>query len=79
MKRYAWLVGALTLFVLAMGAVPVYAQEQSGSIQGVVKDAQAGVLPGVTVEVKNQATGAVQTTVTDSNGVYRFPVLPPGR
>jgi hypothetical protein len=79
MKRYAWLLGAVTLFALAMCGVPTYAQEQSGSIQGVVKDAQGGVLPGATVEVKNQATGAVQTTVTDTNGVYRFPSLQPGR
>jgi hypothetical protein len=80
MKRYASLLGgAVILLVLAMSAVPTYAQEQSGSIQGTIKDAQGGVLPGVTVEVKNQETGSVQTTVTDGSGTYRFPALPPGR
>ena len=80
MKRYASLVGgAVVLLILAMAALPAYAQEQSGSIQGTIKDAQGGVLPGVTVEVKNQATGSVQTTVTDGSGTYRFPALPPGR
>src|SRR5262245_61816414 len=67
------------LFALALFAVPAFAQEQSGSIQGTIKDAQGGVLPGVTVEAKNQATGAVQSTVTNESGIYRFPALAPGR
>ena len=58
-------------------AWPAAAQEQSASIQGVVKDAQGGVLPGVTVEVR-QAQGAVTSAVTDANGTYRFPSLRPG-
>ena len=60
-------------------AVPVWAQEQTGGIQGAIKDASGSLIPGVTVEARNQATGAVQTTVTDGSGVYRFPALPPGR
>ena len=71
MKKYACLLGVLALCLsFVTGA---YAQEQSGAIQGTVKDAQGGVLPGVTVEVKNQATGAVQSTVSDASGIYRFP------
>jgi hypothetical protein len=56
------------LLAFALLAIPAAAQEQSGAIQGTVKDAQGGVLPGVTVEVKNQATGAVQSTVSDAAG-----------
>ena len=59
-------------------AVPAFAQEQRGSIEGVVKDAQGGVLPGVTVEAKNQNTGAAISTVTDGSGVFRFPSVAPG-
>jgi hypothetical protein len=69
-------VGVLLYFLLA---APAVAQEQTGSIQGVVKDASGSVLPGATVEARNQATGAVQTTATDTTGIYRFPALPPGR
>jgi hypothetical protein len=67
------------LFALGLLAGPVTAQEQTGSIQGSIKDAQGGVLPGVTVEAKNQATGAAQSTVTNETGIYRFPALAPGR
>jgi len=58
-------------------AWPVAAQEQRGSIEGVVKDTSGAVLPGVTVELKS-ANGSVLTTQTDGTGTYRFPSLAPG-
>jgi Carboxypeptidase regulatory-like domain/TonB-dependent Receptor Plug Domain len=67
------------LLALASLALPAAAQEQTGAIQGTIKDSQGGVLPGVTVEAKNQATGAVQSVVTNEAGIYRFPALAPGR
>lgn len=64
--------------LLAMAiAVPAVAQETRGSIEGVVKDASGGVLPGVTVEAKNNS-GATASTTTDERGAYRFPALPVG-
>ena len=56
----------------------VAAQETRGSIEGVIKDSSGAVLPGAAVEAKS-ASGGSLTSVTDSNGVYRFPVLDPGR
>ena len=58
-------------------AVPVMAQDQAGTIEGIVKDSSGAVIPGVTVEAK-AATGS-RSTVSDQSGVYRFPALPPGR
>ena len=54
------------------------AQETRGSIEGVVKDASGGVLPGATVEARSPRLVGVQSTTTDANGIYRFPALPPG-
>jgi hypothetical protein len=59
-------------------AWPVAAQETRGAIEGIVKDTSGAVLPGVTVEAKS-AGGQTFTSVTDSNGIYRFPTLDPGR
>jgi hypothetical protein len=56
---------------------PAAAQEQRGSIEGVVKDTSGAVLPGVTVEARS-AAGAVLATVTDGTGTYRFPSVLPG-
>ncbi len=70
-------VSLLCLLILSLTNLSI-AQEQSGSIQGVVKDAQGGVLPGVTVEARSSRNAGVTTRVTDASGVYRFPALPPG-
>ena len=68
---------ALAFLMLAL-AMPAFAQEQRASIEGIVKDATGAVMPGVTIEAKNEAVGLVVTAVTDANGVYRFPALSAG-
>ena len=70
--------GFLALCMVMLLASAAFAQEQSGSISGVVKDAQGGVLPGVTVEARSATTVGVSTAVTNAEGIYRFPALPPG-
>ena len=66
---------AILLLIGALVA-PVWAQDQRGSIEGVVKDASGAVLPGATVEA--DANGRVTSTTTDSVGLFRFPSLAPG-
>jgi len=66
------------LLLATLVAVPAFAQEQRGSIEGIVKDSSGAVLPGVTVEARNPAGGAVATSITDAEGNYRFPALPTG-
>src|SRR6187431_3231834 len=65
------------LLAIALCAGSAAAQDQRGSIEGVVKDASGAVLPGVTVTVAN-ASGVKLDAVSDGEGVYRFPSLPPG-
>ena len=60
-----------------MLAWPVAAQETTGGIAGVVRDAAQAVLPGTTVNLTGPA--GTLSTVTDERGEYRFPRLPPGR
>ncbi len=72
-----FVIGMLAAALLV--AVPASAQEMRGSIQGVVKDSSGGVLPGVTVEARSPSLVGVQTAVTDTDGVYRFPALSPGK
>ena len=50
----------------------------TGSISGEVKDAQGGVLPGVTVTATSPAQIGSLTAVTNEAGLYRFPAVPPG-
>lgn len=73
-------VGLLVLVLLAIGAgVDLRAQGGTGQITGVIHDEQGGVLPGVTLTLRNQDTGVTRTTTTEADGNYRFPALAPGR
>jgi outer membrane receptor for ferrienterochelin and colicin len=65
------------LFALVIAAFPLLAQEQTGGIDGTIRDASGAVLPGVTVTATSAGTGAL-STVTESNGTFRFPRVPPG-
>jgi hypothetical protein len=48
----------------------------SGSIEGVVKDASGGVVAGATVEVSNPVSGFKRETATGSDGSFRFSNVP---
>jgi hypothetical protein len=67
------------LFALyALATVRVDAQT-AASINGSVVDAQGGVLPGVTMTLRNIDTGVLRSTITDGDGAYQFAGLAPGR
>jgi hypothetical protein len=60
-------------------AASVFAQGTGAAITGILKDAQGGVLPGVTLNVRNVDTGTLRNTVSDADGRYRVAGLQPGR
>ena len=65
----------------AMLAAPgdVLGQALTGSIEGRITDNSGAVLPGVTVTLSGAAVlGGTQVRVSEGDGRYRFPVLPPG-
>lgn len=64
----------VALLLLPAGAA---AQDPRGSITGTVADSTGGVLPGVTVLVKNAQTAVEQTLVTDGEGAVSGSVLEP--
>lgn len=57
----------------------VFAQKETGAIEGTVKDNDGRPIPSVTVIASSVSLiGGSATTDTDQDGNYRFPVLPPG-
>ena len=68
----------LALFLsLCCGAIPARAQlGNSGSIEGVVKDASGGVVSGATVEISYSVSGYRRTATTGSDGSFRFTNVP---
>ena len=54
------------------------AQDATGFVQGAIADEIDGRLPGVTVTVRNSATGLSRTAVSDDTGSYAVTRLPEG-
>lgn len=78
MKKSARLLSCLVILLTVLSIGLASAQELRGRIDGVVTDNTGGVLPGVTVTVSGPALIQSQTTVTGTEGNYRFPSLPTG-
>jgi hypothetical protein len=76
MKRVVWFAFVLAS-VLAVG-IPHASAQVSGSINGTITDNTGAVLPGVTVTATSPALMGPQIAVSNNEGVYRFPTLPPG-
>jgi Carboxypeptidase regulatory-like domain len=69
---------AVLAAIVVAWSLPAFAQEQTGAIQGTIKDASGAVLPGATVEARSPQVVGASTAVSDAQGMYRFPALPPG-
>src|SRR5271157_1339687 len=75
--RFFWLL-ALLLAIVAFVQLPAYAQFASGSIGATVTDASGAVVPTAKAVLKNEATGALRDTTTNSTGYFDFPSILPG-
>ena len=69
------------LLLLCFGICVPRPQAQTtttGELAGVVTDPSGAVLVNAAVTLTNAATGATQSTQTNTSGAYRFALLPPG-
>src|SRR5438093_705414 len=68
----------VTLGVVVLGSpAPAWAQS-TATLQGTIPDTQSAVMTGVSVTIRNQATGIERATVTDAAGQYVAASLQPG-
>jgi hypothetical protein len=72
MPRARWFVWCFLLFASSALA------QTTGAINGTVLDNTGAILPGATVSATSPAQMGVQTTVSNAQGIYRFPSLVPG-
>jgi hypothetical protein len=70
--------GRILPLILFSGAAVVTSAQTLGTITGEVTDATAAVVPGATVTIRNVDTNATRTVVTNADGLYSVPLLPPG-
>jgi len=69
---------ALAVSLAFAPAAPAQSSSVDGAIEGMLSDSGGAALPGATLSVANDETGARRNLVTDSRGCYRAPLLPPG-
>jgi hypothetical protein len=77
MRSAAVLTITFWTWMSVLGAGPAVAQAV-GAITGIVADETGSVMPGVTIEITNTATGQVRSATTGGDGYYRVVQLPPG-
>jgi hypothetical protein len=72
-------VWSLVVGVVLMATVsPLYAQTDTGVIDGRIFDAQKAAMPGVTVTAKSTTTGFTRTAVSSPAGTYHIEALTAG-
>ena len=54
-----------------------YSQSTTGTLLGIVADPSDAAVPGAQVELRNTATGAMISTTTEAEGIFRFNSLVP--
>src|SRR5579872_959213 len=69
----------LLYLVLLLSLMPgrAFAQADTGTLSGTVRDTSGAVVPDAMVTARNAATGAQRAVQTGGDGVYTFPALPP--
>jgi hypothetical protein len=69
---------SIIAITLLLAPIAFSQSKETGALRGVVTDDQGVPLPGVNVTVSGPSLMGVRTFVTDTNGEFRFPALPPG-
>ena len=78
-RRAVLLVSFLACFALhASTGAGQTVGAMTGAINGTVTDSTSAALPGVTIVISSAALMGTRTTVTNAEGLYRFPALAPG-
>ncbi len=69
---------AIAALFLVLAPTLFSQSRETGAIIGKVTDEEANPLPGVTMTLTSPKLMGTRTAVSDGQGVFRFPALPPG-
>jgi hypothetical protein len=68
----------LGLLLCLLAPLAFTQSKETGAIVGSVRDEEGAGLPGVTVTISSSNLMGTRTSITNAQGEYRFPALPPG-
>ena len=69
---------SLSLLALAIISAPLVAQESTGTLVGTVRTKKGQALANAEVRITSPSLQGTRSAMTDGNGNYRAPLLPPG-
>lgn len=80
-KAFKWIGRSLALsaFVAFFCVANATAQVTTSTVTGRVVDGQGNVVPGAKITVTSRATGSERIAMTNGDGEYTVPAIPPGR
>jgi hypothetical protein len=70
--------GRLALCLLVFSAAASAVAQTTGSLEGRVSDAAGNPIPGVTIRATSTSLQGSREAITDGDGSFRIPVVPPG-
>ena len=70
-------VAAFAMVVLGFQALTASAQQLTGSLSGLVVDPTGARIPNANVELRNEASGDLRTTVSDKEGYFNITAIQP--
>jgi Carboxypeptidase regulatory-like domain len=70
-----WVRTSLALFLLFLGPAVAIAQISTATVVGTVYDPSGNVVPGATINIVNESTNEVRTSITEANGQFVVPYL----
>src|SRR5882724_1918757 len=77
MKRLNGFLAGIALATLLATSLP--AQSIFGALTGIVSDPSQSVVAGATLKLRDEQSGALRDTATNSEGYYTFVSVPPGK
>ena len=63
------------LAIVLFASIAVFAQSDTGSITGTVRDQNGAIVPGASITAKNQRTGEERSTTSNTDGTFSIPAL----
>jgi iron complex outermembrane receptor protein len=82
MSRKLFTIVAALMLMMALPPPAVMAQTGTSTITGIIRDSSGGAMPGASVRIVDEDTGATAreiTAVSDEQGAYRAAALSPGK
>src|SRR5262245_9635936 len=72
------LIFILVSTIVILWSIPSFAQQETATVSGEIRDATGAVVPKAAVTLTNVETGVISRSESNERGIYTVPLLKPG-